>query len=106
MVETEVRYQSPDIPLDYMLTQNFPNPFNPATLLKFSVPKDEFVTIKVYDMIGQEITTLFSGNVKAGIYSLTWDGLDHNGKRVSSGSYIYRMTAGEFVQSKKMLYIK
>jgi hypothetical protein len=106
MVETEVRYQSPDIPLDYMLTQNFPNPFNPATLLKFSVPKDEFVTIKVYDMIGQEITTLFSGDVKAGIYSLTWDGLDHNGKQVSSGSYIYRMTAGEFVQSKKMLYIK
>jgi hypothetical protein len=105
-VEIEIRYESPDVPVDYMLSQNYPNPFNPSTFVKFSVPKDEYVIIKVYDMIGQEVTTLYSGNTKTGIYTLNWDGKYHNGKHVSSGSYIYRMTAGKFVQSKKMLYIK
>ena len=105
-VEIEIHYDNPNIPLDYMLSQNYPNPFNPNTLLKFSVPKEEFVTIKIYNIIGQEITTLFAGNAKPGIYTLKWDGTDCNGKQVSSGSYIYRMTAGEFVQTKKMMYLK
>ncbi len=105
-VEVEISYESSSIPDNYTLSQNYPNPFNPTTLIKFSVPKDDFVTIKVYDIIGQEITTLFSGYTKAGIHTLSWNGLDRNGKQVSSGSYIYRMTTGEFIQSKKMLYIK
>jgi hypothetical protein len=105
-VEIEIRYDSPDLPLDYLLSQNYPNPFNPGTTVRFEVPRDEFVTIKVYDMLGQEVTTLFLGNAKAGKYTLNWDGFDHNGKLVASGNYIYRMIAGDFVQSKKMLFLK
>ncbi len=105
-VEVDIQYGDPSVPLDYTLSQNYPNPFNPATSIKFSIPKDEYVTIRVYDIIGQEIATLFSGNAKTGIHTLNWDGKDQNGNKVSSGSYICRMTAGEFTQSKKMMYIK
>ncbi len=105
-VEIEIQYENPNIPLNYTLSQNFPNPFNPATVIKFSIPKDEFVTIKVYDIIGREIKTLFSGNTNAGIYLLNWDGADNAGMQVSSGTYIYRMTAGSYAESKKMIYLK
>lgn len=105
-VEIAIAYDNPNMPKNYTLSQNYPNPFNPTTLIKFSIPKDDFVTIKVYDIIGQEITTLFSGYTKAGTHTLSWNGMDRNGKQVSSGSYIYRMTAGEYSQSKKMIYMK
>ncbi len=105
-VEVDIQYGDPSVPLDYTLSQNYPNPFNPATSIKFSIPNDEYVTIKVYDIIGQEIATLFSGNAKTGIHTLNWNGRDQNGNKVSSGSYICRMTAGEFTVSKKMMYIK
>ncbi|MGE5847349.1 MAG: T9SS type A sorting domain-containing protein, partial [Ignavibacteria bacterium] len=105
-VEIEIQYETPNMPLNYMLSQNYPNPFNPATVIKFSIPKDEFVTVKVYDIIGREIKTLFSGNSNAGMYTLNWDGDDNTGMLVSSGTYIYRMTAGEYTESKKMIYLK
>lgn len=105
-VEIEIQYETPNMPLNYMLSQNYPNPFNPATIIKFSIPKDEFVTVKVYDIIGREIKTLFSGNSNAGMYTLNWDGDDNTGMLVSSGTYIYRMTAGEYTESKKMIYLK
>ena len=105
-VEVEIVYDNSNIPVDYTLGQNYPNPFNPSTLINFSVPKDDFVTIKIFNTIGQEITTLFSGFVKTGTHILNWNGIDRNGKQVSTGTYIYRMTAGEFNQSKKMIYMK
>ncbi|MDP2363989.1 MAG: FlgD immunoglobulin-like domain containing protein, partial [Ignavibacteria bacterium] len=106
-VEVEIRYDEyTTVPLDYMLSQNFPNPFNPTTSVQFSVPVDGFVTIKVYDMLGQAVTDLYSGNAQAGSYTLNWDGKDNSGNAVSSGSYIYKMTAGDFVQSKKMTLLK
>jgi hypothetical protein len=108
-INVEIFYENaPEIPIDYSLSQNFPNPFNPTTSVKFSVPKDGFVTLKVYDMIGQEVATLFSGNAQRGTYTLNWNGKDNSGNYVSSGSYIYRMTAntGEFTQSKKMIFLK
>ena len=106
-VEVEIRYEGePGIPLDYSLSQNFPNPFNPNTSVQFSVPVDGFVTIKVYDMLGQAVADLYSGSAQAGTYTLNWNGKDNSGSVVSSGSYIYKMTAGEFVQSKKMTFLK
>jgi hypothetical protein len=107
-VEVEIRYEEAPtgLPLDYMLSQNFPNPFNPSTLVQFQVPKEGLVNIKVYDMLGQEVATLFSGNATAGTYTLNWNGLDLNGKAVASGNYIYKMTAGDFTQSKKMVLLK
>jgi hypothetical protein len=104
-VEVELKYEDM-IPLDYSLSQNFPNPFNPNTQVEFSIPIDGFVTIKVYDLLGQEIASLFAGNTQAGKYTINWDGKDNNGNAVSSGNYLYRMTAGDFVQSKKMTFLK
>jgi hypothetical protein len=107
IVNVEIFYNNaPEIPVDYSLSQNFPNPFNPSTTVNFSVPTAGLVTLKVYDMIGQEVATLFSGSAERGTYTLVWNGKDNSGNFVSSGSYIYRMTAGDFTQSKKMLFLK
>ncbi|HQI42194.1 MAG: Coagulation factor protein [Ignavibacteriales bacterium UTCHB2] len=104
-IQVNVVYGTP-VPLDYILFQNYPNPFNPNTSVKFQVPEDGLVTIKIFDMLGQEIATLISDNIQKGTYTLNWDGKDKNGNYVSSGSYMYRMTAGNFVQTKKMMFLK
>lgn len=109
IVNIEIYYNNaPEIPVDYSLSQNFPNPFNPSTTLQFTVPKSGLVNIKVYDMLGQEVASLFSGNAERGLYTLVWNGRDNSGNLVSSGSYIYRMTAndGAFVMAKKMIFLK
>jgi hypothetical protein len=93
-------------PNEYALFQNYPNPFNPNTSVKFQVPKSGNVTIKIYDMLGQEVRTLFAEEVLRGTYTVDWDGLSDAGVQMSSGTYIYRMTAGEFVQSKEMVLLK
>jgi hypothetical protein len=97
---------SPSIPLEYALFQNYPNPFNPTTTVEFQVPKTADVAIKIYNTLGQEVRTLFSGQLDGGKYSAQWDGLNNSGVQMSSGTYIYRMTSGEFVQSKKMILLK
>ncbi len=102
----EIIYGLPTLPLDYVLFQNYPNPFNPSTSVKFQVPKTSDVTITIYDMLGQEVRTLFAGEVMRGNYTVNWNGFNNSGAKVVSGTYIYRMTAGEFVQSKKMILIK
>ncbi len=91
---------------NYKLYQNYPNPFNPNTNIRFAVPQDGFVTVKVYNMIGQEVVTLLSENTKTGIYSLNWNGKDSYGHSVSSGNYICKMTAGSFTESRKMILLK
>jgi|GEM_PF-1833587 len=105
--EVEIIYGTPPIlPLDYILYQNYPNPFNPSTSVRFEVPVSSKVIIKIYDILGREIKTLFDDQVERGRYTLEWDGLNDAGLRMSSGTYIYRMIANEFVQSKKMLLLK
>ena len=94
------------IPDKFALEQNFPNPFNPTTTVQFDVPQTSDVMIKIYDMIGQEVRTLVSGQIEAGTYKIQWDGLNNSGQQISSGTYLYRMTAGEFVQTKKMIMLK
>lgn len=105
--EIEIVYGTPPyIPLDYILYQNYPNPFNPTTSVKFEVPVDSKVLIKIYDILGREIKTLFNDEVQRGQYTMEWNGLNESGNPMSSGTYIYRMIANEFVQSKKMLLLK
>ena len=94
------------LPDHYSLFQNYPNPFNPTTAIQFQVPKISNVTIKIYNMLGQEIKTLFSGQVQQGTYSVEWNGLNNEGTRMSSGTYVYRITTKEFVQSRKMILMK
>jgi hypothetical protein len=93
-------------PDNFELSQNYPNPFNPSTTIEFQVPQASDVTIIIYDMLGQEVKSLFAGQIQAGNYSVEWDGLNNSGSKMSSGSYIYRMTAGEFIDTKEMILLK
>ena len=105
--EVEIIYGKPPIlPLDYILYQNYPNPFNPSTMVRFQVPVESKVNITIYDILGRQIKTLYGEQVQRGTHTVEWDGLNDAGLRMSSGTYIYRMVAGEFVQSKKMLLLK
>ncbi len=107
IIEIEVVYGSaPELPIDYNLFQNYPNPFNPTTTIRFSVPEKNNVTISVFNALGEEIRTLFFGQVERGTYSIKWDGKDNSGSLLSSGMYLYKMTAGEFSKSRKMMLIK
>jgi len=88
-------------PVSYELYQNYPNPFNPVTKIEYSIPRNEQVVLKVYNALGEEITTLVNERKSAGIYSV-----DFRSEGLSSGIYLYQITAGEFVDTKKMLLIK
>ena len=90
-----------EVPLEFKLEQNYPNPFNPTTSIKFSVKQREQVVLKVYDIIGNEIATLINQPMDAGSYSLTFDA-----SSLASGVYIYRINAGSFVSTKKMMLLK
>ena len=86
---------------NYELTQNYPNPFNPTTQISFSIPQTELVKLVVYDILGREVKTLLNTKMNPGKYAVKF-----NGGRLSSGVYIYRLTSGEFRQSKKMVLVK
>lgn len=90
------------IPKQFNLYQNYPNPFNPSTTIKFDLPKDANVTIKIYDIIGRVVATLVNNELKkAGSYDITW-----NASNYATGVYFYRIEAGSFVSSKKMVLLK
>ena len=94
------------IPVTFTLHQNFPNPFNPITTLRYDLPSEAFVTISIYDMLGREVIELVSIAQQAGFKSIKWDATDSFGKPVSAGVYLYQIQAGEFVQTKKMVLLK
>ena len=96
----------PGIPTSYALSQNYPNPFNPTTTINIALPEANNVVLTIYNALGQEVRTLKTDYLNAGNYSVTWDGLDNAGNSISSGLYIYTMTAGNQNFSKKMLMLK
>jgi plastocyanin len=87
--------------LTYTLNQNYPNPFNPATSISFSIPKSELVNITIYNEIGKKVETIVNQNLTEGSYTI-----NYNAGKLSSGIYFYRIKAGEFGETKKMLLIK
>ncbi len=87
--------------LNYFLAQNYPNPFNPNTTISFSIPKNEFVTLKIYDILGKEVTTLVNEEMNAGSHTKIW-----NASNLSSGIYFYKLQAGQFTQTRKMNFLK
>ncbi len=89
------------LPSSFRLFQNYPNPFNPTTTINYSVPKSSFVTLKVYDILGREIKTLVDDEKPSGNYKV-----EFNGSNLSSGIYFYRMQAGSFVETKKLILLK
>ena len=94
------------VPSTFTLHQNFPNPFNPITTLRYDLPEDNFVMLTVYDMLGREINQLVNTTQEAGFKSVQWDAKDSMGRAVSAGVYLYQIQAGEFVQTKKMVLLK
>jgi spore coat protein A, manganese oxidase len=94
------------VPATFTLAQNYPNPFNPSTTINFQLPRNEFVELKVYNQLGQEVRSLAKANYEAGSHLLVWDGKNNNGRSVSSGVYIYRIKAGKFTKSMKMNLIR
>ncbi|MDP7610047.1 MAG: T9SS type A sorting domain-containing protein, partial [Candidatus Marinimicrobia bacterium] len=94
------------VPATFTLHQNFPNPFNPITTLRYDLPSDALVTLSIYDMLGKEITQLVNTTQQAGFKSVQWDAKDSMGRPVSAGVYLYQIQAGEFVQTKKMVLLK
>ena len=87
-------------PRVYALMQNFPNPFNPTTTIRYDLPRATKVSLKVYDMLGREVATLAQGLLKAGNYQVQWNAY------VASGIYFYRLQTEEFVETKKMILLK
>ena len=85
----------------YQLSQNYPNPFNPTTTIEFSIPRTEFVTLKIYNLLGQEVVTLVSENLTAGNYKYTWDA-----GSLASGVYMYKIETGSFTQTRKLILMK
>jgi len=94
------------MPKEYLLEQNYPNPFNPTTKIRFHLPKDSQVELSIYNLRGQKIKTLVQGQHQAGIYEVTWNGMDSAGMSVASGLYVYRLVMNGFSSSKKLALIK
>jgi len=99
---------SVSLPEKFQLLQNNPNPFNPSTTISYSVPigNQKNVSLKVYDLRGRLVLTLVEGMIGVGTYTVYWDGMDDSGRQVSSGVYLYRLQAGEFAQTRKMVILK
>jgi hypothetical protein len=95
-----------EIPTEFALSQNYPNPFNPTTTIKYALPENARVTLVVYNMLGQVIKSLVDSEQEAGFYTMQWDGTNSHGSKVSSGTYIYRLTAGSKVSTLKMNLLK
>ena len=89
------------IPGHYSFSYNYPNPFNPATKIDYIIPKSEFVSVKIYDINGAELTTLVNEKLSSGKHSVDWDATDY-----PSGIYIARISSGNYYQARKMLLVK
>ncbi|MCL6495819.1 MAG: T9SS type A sorting domain-containing protein [Ignavibacterium sp.] len=91
----------PPLPIEFKLFQNFPNPFNPNTRIAYSIPQDVQVTLKVYDLLGNEIQTLVDEPQQQNYYEVQF-----NAENLSSGVYFYQLKAGDFIQTKKMVLLR
>jgi len=96
--EIEVVVNAPD---KFTLNQNYPNPFNPSTSIEFQLPKEAFVTLKVYNILGVEIATLVNEQKPAGVHKINF-----NASGLPSGMYIYKISAGNFEHTRKMMLLK
>jgi hypothetical protein len=97
---------SEQIVKNYVLRQNFPNPFNPTTTIAFELPESQNLTLKIYNVVGEEVKTLISGKFAAGYHEVLWDGTDISNRKLASGIYFYSLKTDKFVQTKKMVLIK
>ena len=94
------------LPDHYGLNRNMPNPFNPSTAIGYQLPEAGLVRLAIYNLLGQEVRVLVDGRKEAGSFTATWDGNDELGRRVATGVYLYRIQAGDFAASRRMLLLK
>jgi hypothetical protein len=94
------------IPDKFDLHQNFPNPFNPETEIRFGLPEDAHVRVVLFDLLGREVRTLVDKDTEAGYHSIVWDGRDNSGQTVASGVYLYQMSAGNYRAAKKLMIMR
>ncbi len=93
-------------PVQSQLSPNYPNPFNPSTTIQYELKQASKVTLKIYNLLGQEVRTLVNAQKLSGSHSVIWDGKNNHGQRVTSGVYFYRLQAGDFVKTRKMVLVK
>ena len=98
--------RSETLPQGFALEQNFPNPFNPSTTIRYELPEEAMVNVTIYDMMGRQVSRLVSSRQTAGYKSLQWNATNNSGQPISAGLYIYTIQAGEFSQTKKMILLK
>lgn len=94
------------LPNSIELSNNYPNPFNPSTTIEFAIPSRSFVSLAIYNVLGQKVKTLVDQNMPAGTFSTIWDSDNNSGRHVASGVYLYKLTVGENVLTKKMMLLK
>ena len=98
---TDIELTQQQSVVSFQLKQNYPNPFNPSTTIEFALPKSAFVTLKIYNLIGEEVASLIAEKREAGIHQINWDA-----SGVPSGVYLYRLEAGDFVRVKKLILMR
>ena len=108
---TNTEYINTSIPTNFELSQNYPNPFNPSTSIRYQVSSIAQVTLKVYDVLGNEVATLVNEEKPAGSYEVDFSAISgsasgRNASQLSSGIYLYKLTAGNFIQTRKMILVK
>jgi hypothetical protein len=98
---TDVEKEDNNIPTEFSLAQNYPNPFNPSTTITFSIPNEQLVSLKVFNSLGEEVANLVNENKPIGNYSVSFDASE-----LPSGVYFYKISAGNFVETKKMILLR
>ena len=103
-VNTTVAYADEGlmVPSEFSLFQNYPNPFNPSTQISFDVPTKEFITLRVYNLLGQDVQTIVNKSVDPGRYIVEWNGTDLLNNAVASGVYFYELRGESFISRKKL----
>jgi flagellar hook assembly protein FlgD len=94
------------LPKEFALHQNYPNPFNPRTRVRYDLPDNENVTIIIYDLLGRQVKQLVDSYQEAGFKSIIWNATNDFGKPAAAGVYLYKIQAGDFIQTKKMVLLK
>ncbi len=103
---TGIKKINGNLPSEFSLFPNYPNPFNPSTVISYHLPQAAFVRLTIYDITGREITKLVEGYQQAGKYNYTWNTENISGKKLSSGTYFARLEAGNFVKVEKLMLLK
>jgi photosystem II stability/assembly factor-like uncharacterized protein len=102
----DVKQKTPSLTSTFKLYQNYPNPFNPTTRIDYEIPQSGFVSLIIYDLLGKEVRIILNEEKQPGSYSVTWDGNNEYGQKVSSGIYFYQLKVGSFFKTLKMILLK